>query len=404
MTLWLLAILLLASLAGLGYRQGAIRVAFSLVGIIIAALLAVPLGKLVMPALKALGVAHPVLLWALPPFVVFAIVLTAFKIGALTVHQKVDVYYRYKAGDLRQALFERLNARLGLCLGLVNGLLYLILLAFVIHAFSYWTVQLATSDEDPRAMRILNRLGRDLQSTGMHRVAGAVSSLSGDYYDTADLAGLIYQNPLAEARLSRYPGFISLGLRPDFQALGQDEAFKNMRLTQTSIRQVMAHPTVEPIVKDPATLRLIWDTLQPDLHDVDKFLREGKSDNYTEEILGRWQFDVTASTAAYRRSRPTLPAAEVQKFRRFLADRFARTLLIAGPDHQVVIRNLPRMQTQPNQPPTAELQTLEGKWSKTNSDYELDLAGGTDRRTARIESSRLTISGDGIAIVLTKED
>jgi uncharacterized membrane protein required for colicin V production len=404
MTIWLLAIVLLASLAGLGYRQGAIRVAFSLVGIIIAAMLAVPLGKFVMPALKALGVANPVLLWALPPFVVFVVVLAAFKIGALTVHQKVDVYYKYKAGDLRLALFERLNARLGLCLGLVNGLVYLILLSFVIHAFSYWTVQVATSDEDPRGMRILNRLGRDLQSTGMSRVAGAVSSLPDDYYETADLTGLIYQNPLTEARLSRYPGFISLGLRPDFQALGQDEAFKNMRLTQTSIRQVMAHPTVEPIVKDPATLRLIWDTLKPDLKDVETFLREGKSENYTEEILGRWQFDVSASAAAYRRSRPTLPAAEVQKFRRFLADRFARTTLIAGPDHQMVIRNLPQLQQQPNQPPTAELQTLEGKWQKTNGDYEFDLAGGTDRRTARIESGRLVMSGDNIAIVLMKED
>ena len=69
-----------------------------------------------------------------------------------------------------------------------------------------------------------------------------------------------------------------------------------------------------------------------------------------------------------------------------------------------MIRNLPRIQTQPNQPPSAELQTLEGKWSKSNGDYELDLAGGTDRRTARIESSRLAISGDGIAIVLMKED
>ena len=36
MTIWLLALLLLASLAGLGYRQGAIRVAFSLVGFALA--------------------------------------------------------------------------------------------------------------------------------------------------------------------------------------------------------------------------------------------------------------------------------------------------------------------------------------------------------------------------------
>ena len=46
MMFWLLALVLLASLAGVGYRQGAIRVAFSFVGILIGALLAGPLGKL----------------------------------------------------------------------------------------------------------------------------------------------------------------------------------------------------------------------------------------------------------------------------------------------------------------------------------------------------------------------
>ena len=61
------------------------------------------------------------------------------------MHQKVDVHYKYKGGDLRLMLWERLNRRLGLCLGLVNGTLYLILIAFVIYAVSYWTVQVAMS-------------------------------------------------------------------------------------------------------------------------------------------------------------------------------------------------------------------------------------------------------------------
>jgi len=55
MTIWLLAILLLASLAGMGYRQGAVRVAFSFVGILMGALLAPLLGKLVAPVFKAVG-------------------------------------------------------------------------------------------------------------------------------------------------------------------------------------------------------------------------------------------------------------------------------------------------------------------------------------------------------------
>src|SRR5688572_4373083 len=105
MTIWLLALVLMLFSAGIGYRQGAIRVGFSLVGILIAALLAGPLAKLVAPAIRAFGVSNPVYLWALGPFVVFIILLSLFKVGGLAVHSKVDVYYKYKAGDLRLSLF-----------------------------------------------------------------------------------------------------------------------------------------------------------------------------------------------------------------------------------------------------------------------------------------------------------
>src|SRR6266699_1885083 len=256
MTIWLLALLLLGCVAGVGHQQGAIRAAISFVGIVVAALLAGPLAKLVRPVLTAVGIANPVLLWALAPFIVFVVVLTAFKIGGLAAHKKVDVYYKYKAGDLRLALFNRINARLGLCLGLLNGVAYLVLISFVIQTFSYWTVPMATSDDDPRTLRILNRLGRDLDSTGMSRVAVAIDPLPDVFYDVADLAGLLYKNPLTEARLS--------------------------------------HPTVEPIVKNPELLRLIWTTLLPDLKDLDAFLRTGRSAKYdSEPVLGRWLFDVT---------------------------------------------------------------------------------------------------------------
>ena len=40
----------------------------------------------------------------------FALLLAPVKVGAFFVHQKVDVYYKYKAGDLRLALWEGLNA------------------------------------------------------------------------------------------------------------------------------------------------------------------------------------------------------------------------------------------------------------------------------------------------------
>jgi hypothetical protein len=231
MTFWLLALVLLASLAGIGYRQGSIRVAFSLVGILVGALLAGPLGKVVKPLLVVLGLRTPPLAWLLAPLVVFVMISIIFKVAALVVHRKVEVHFRYHAGDLRQVLWERLNGRLGLCLALVNGALYLILLSSVIYPLSYWTVQMATEDKDakedkdPKTMRILNRLGEDLQSTGFAKVARAVDRMPQVWYDSADLAGLIYKNPLSEARLARYPAFLSLAERPEFQDMANDTQF-----------------------------------------------------------------------------------------------------------------------------------------------------------------------------------
>src|SRR6476660_5632102 len=112
MLIWLLAVLILAALAGLGYRQGGVRVAFSLVGIFAALLLARPLGKLVRLLMVVMGVKNLILLGILPPLIGFIIVSLCFKAGAVPVHHKVDVYFKYHAGDLRLALWERLHHRL----------------------------------------------------------------------------------------------------------------------------------------------------------------------------------------------------------------------------------------------------------------------------------------------------
>lgn len=402
MTIWILALVLMASLAGLGYRQGAIRVAASLIGILFAAGVAGLFSKLLGPLLKIVGLANPLLQWALPPFIVFCVVLTIFKIIGFTVHQKVDVYYKYKAGDLRQALWERLNARVGLCLGLLNGLAYFVLISFVIYALSYWTVQMASGEDDPKAIRLINRLGNDLQSTGMTRVAAAVGSLPETFFDAADLAGLLYHHPLLEARLSRYPGLLTLTERTEIQGIAQDPTFSDLRLKQRPLRELLDLPSAQSVVKNPDMLRLIWDTITPNLRDLSNFLKTGKSEKYdSEEILGRWFFDVNASVMAYRRDKPNLPTTEVQKVRRWIAERFSKASLTATPEQTVYLKNLPA--AKPGQPASADLQSLQGQWKKADGDYALSFQGQEDRK-ARITGSRLSFSYDNLTIVFTKED
>ena len=85
--IWLLALLLLASVAALGYRQGAIKVGFSTVGIVLGALVAVPLGRLLRPLLGILGLKDPLTQYLIAPIIVFLVVSIIFKVVAAQVQQ-----------------------------------------------------------------------------------------------------------------------------------------------------------------------------------------------------------------------------------------------------------------------------------------------------------------------------
>lgn len=405
MTIWLLTLLLLGGFALAGYQQGAIRAGIAFLGIFFAVMLAALAGKIFGPIMGAVGVTNPIWRWVLPPFFGFILVMGIFYGVAFFVHQKVDVYYKYKAGDLRLALWERLNARLGICVGLLNGVAYLALLAFVIHAFSYWTVQMASSDSDPKSMRLLNALGRDLQSTGMNRVGKAIDPLQPAFYDTADLAGKLYCNPMLEARLLRYPGFLTLGEKGEFQTLGQDSAFAEMRLKGASINEALEQSSAKAVFANPELLKEIWATVQPDLADLNTFLDTGKSAKYdSEKLLGRWRFDANGSLLAYRRQKPNVAGAEVARLRAVLRERYGNCTIVAAPDKMVAVKNIPdnKAQLQPGQTP--ELKTFRGTWQADGMDYEFNLEGGTDRRSAKFEGKHLVLAGDSIPLAFVKED
>ncbi len=408
--MWVLALVLMASLAGLGYRQGAIRVAFSLLAIVLGALLAPLLGSLLKPVLIALGVTNPVLVWLLGPVIVFVLVSIIFKVAALPVHQKVDVHFRYHAGDLRLMLWERLSRRLGLCLGLLNATAYLILICFVFFVLSYWTFQMASPGEDPTAIKLLNWFGQGLQSSGFAKVARAIDRFPKDWYDAADLAGIIYNNPLTEARLSRYPAFLGLAEMPQFADLGNDKEFANLRQRRAAVMEVIRYPKIDGMLKNPDLVRQVWNTVAPDMKDLRIFLVTGQSPKYdSEKILGRWRFDVPAAVNAARRLRPNMAAKEMQAVRRYITASFENTSFVAMTDHRALLKSVPQLRL-----PTAAgaaarslaTQNLDGKWANQGGKYQLSMsAGGQQEFTGIIEGDRLTINtGEGMNLIFTRED
>jgi uncharacterized membrane protein required for colicin V production len=403
MTIWILALVLVASLAGLGYRQGVVRVAFSLIGIFISALLAGPLSAPVKPLLPHLGIHNPVAVWLLSPFVVFVVVLSLFKSAGFFVARKVEVHFKYNAAELQLLLWNRLNRRLGLCLGVVNGFVYLVLISFVIYDFSYWTVQVAPSDGEARSVRLLNQLGHDLQGTGMDKVARAADPMPEMYFKAADLAGLLYQNPQLADRLANYPMFTSLGERDDFKQLGADADFQDAWKSRAPAGQLLNYANARSIWDNRDTDDLVWNIVKTNMDDLNDYLKTGHSEKYdSENILGRWNFNVGASVGVLQQTQPKITANEMQSLRALWSQTFAQTTFLAGADGQAFLKNLPKTQTLP-----LETVTWQGQWKDDGdgTNYDLSLAGNGESTTmtAQTDGLRLTIKDEKGTLIFDRE-
>ena len=403
MTIWILALVLLAAGAGLGLRQGAIRTAISFVGIVSAVLFAGILGNLIKPLWPHVGIQNPTLIWALAPLVAFIIVLILFKVAGFFVHRKVYLFYKYKAGDLRMALWERLNSRLGLCLGLLNGTAYLLLVSFVIFNLAYWTIQVAPSSNESVAIRVINRMGADLAASGLAGAARSLVPLPDPYYQLADLAGLLRQNPGLKDRLENYPAFLSLAERDDFKQLGQDSGFQSAWESSAPIAQFLSDTQVKAMLQNNDLTTMVLGLLQANWTDLNGYLKTGKSQNYdSEKILGRWGFNVNVSVGTLLIARPNLPAAEIKALRSLWSRAYARTILVAAADHQAFLKNWPRFTVENGMPTVAETTTWQGQWNNAGTNYDLSLNGKS--MTARTDGLRLTIKSAGDVWVFDREE
>ncbi len=408
MSIWILAIVIMISTALAGWRLGAIRAAISFVGILFAALLAVPIGKLVHPLLPHLGAGNPIAAWALAPVAGFILVSIVFKVIGQPVHNKVEHFYKYKAGDLRLSLFERLNSRLGICVGLLNGALYFVLMTFLIFNLTYWTTQVAVAPNQPLAIRLANQMGHDLQSTHLARVASAVGTLPPEYYRLADLAGFLMQNPQVGPRLVEYPALTSLWERDDFQPLVTDSTLTNALASGVSLQELLNDPTVRGFLENKEQTKLVTGILQSNLDDLTVYLQTGKSAKYDDQkIIGHWDFNPAVTLAWLRQSNPRIPASEMRVVRARWTLAYADTHVLVTGDNQLFIKNLPKFlpQTQPKDP-LFQPENWKGDWTANGDAYDLHATlNGTDKfMTAKAETLRLSIKDGKNLLIFDRAD
>jgi hypothetical protein len=302
-------------------------------------------------------------------------------------------------------------ARLGLCLGILNGTAYLILISFVIYSLGYWTTQVGDPQEAKWPVKLLNRLAWDLDSSGFVKTARAMEPFPESYYRTADVAGLLYQNSLLEARLKRYPPFLMLGEKPAFQNLGSDTSFADLRLRQAPLKEVFANENVEAILTDGPLIEEIWATVEPNLDDLDEYLRSGISPTYSDErVYGRWNFNASASAASLRRERPNISSREMRRTRQILQLSFGNAALVVGTPkavgtpNRLVAKNFSSQATDPNNPAPAS-ESSPGTWRKSGDDYRLifETSGREIRLKGVVQGERLILNGLQFPLVFDRE-
>jgi uncharacterized membrane protein required for colicin V production len=408
MTIWILAFLVLGASALAGWRQGAIRASFAFVGILFAALLASLIGKIFHPLLPHLGASNPLTAWALAPIVGFILVNIIFAVIAHPVHKRVEHYYKYDAGDLRLALFTRLNSRLGICLGLLNGVVYFILLTFLIFNLTYVTTQVAVGDNQPALIRLVNGLGKDLQSAHLSRTAAAVGTLPAAFYQYSDLAGFIMQNPQVGPRFVNYPGLTSLWERDDLQPLVTDTTLTNALAAGTSVGALLSDPSVQSFLENKDQTKLVTDYIQTNLDDLTEYLKTGKSAKYDgQKIIGHWEFNPAVTVAWLRQSRPKMTASEMRSIRAVWSEAYSNTIVLATGDNQLFVKNLPKFLAQPpaGQPPFTS-ENWKGDWSASDKGYDLHLVFNSDEKflTATAENLRLSVKDGKNLLIFDRAD
>lgn len=337
MLIWTLAIGLLAIIGAIGYYSGAVRLAVSLLGLFIGLMLAMPLAPMVQPLMGRIGVTHPMWTVVWPPIIVLLLVYFVFIGVSFFVHRKIALYFKYRSDDIARIRWERINGRLGTCLGLGMGAVWLVVLSLMIYIAGYVTVQVASADEgNPTWMRYLNQARHDLKASGLERTVAKFDLMPARYYEGADIIGLIYNNPIVLSRLAQYPAFLSLGEKPEFQAIATDPEFSTLLLSKGDIVQMVQHPSSQTIINNP---EILGNLLNQDLGDLKEYLNTGVSPKFADErILGRWYLDNYATLTAERKKRPDITSSEMRRLKKEIMDSLKSVELMATPENQVILK------------------------------------------------------------------
>jgi hypothetical protein len=395
---WLIAFACLGLVGLTGYYSGPIRAGFSLLGLFFGVVLAGPLSPLTRHLLPVLGMTHP--LWQLfvPQVLAFLIVLVIFMIAGGVAHRKLSHHFKYKVDEKKLIMWERLYARLGFCVGLLNGAFYFFLIMIPIYIGGYFTAEAATEDNNPPSAQFLTKTREQIHNLKLDRVLEAYDPIPPKIYQASDVADLVLHNPLLKSRIAHYPPFLTLGQRPEFQALANDEALFEMIDRQASIRDIIKYPSVQAIVTNTELTSQIYGILGNDLSDLQEYLNTGKSPKFDDEtILGVWTVDPHASVALERKRHPGMTPPQIEKLREDMYPLITDLSLTVTTDNQIILK---KQMAGSDNPTTVAV----GTWKKDGT-YEVTIPGSKPETTEIEidEGDTMLLPKDGYVLVFDKE-
>jgi len=402
MIIWILALLILSLVAIVGYYQGFIRVAFSLAGLIVSSILAVPLSGLGRWLLSVFGMTNPLLLQIFGPVLVFLAVLVLFKISAFSLDRKVDYIYKYRKSDYERMKFERLNARVGFLLGLFNGAVYFLILLIPFYVFGYLTVQVASGEESSGGLKFVNQMRQAIQSSRMDKVLAGMDPAPREFYEASDVIGLVKNNPQLQNRLSQYPSLVTIIERPELQELVNDPQLAEMVQRQTSLTEILEQPKIKALMNNQS----VWEDVKKlgtDLRDLQHYLQTGVSEKFKDSpFLGRWNLDIDQTLGYSKRKRQAMSNMEYNQIRNMLMTLLQNGVLTLTTEGKLSIRS------RGTGGPDEAIQTVsEGTWSKEGNSVTATLvqAAKSEKGEISMDSpSRLLLTRGGMVMVFNKPD
>lgn len=332
MLIWTTAIVVIALLGVSSYYKGAIRSMVSLIGLFVAIALALPLAPHLRPLVPKLGLVHPVWPYVVPPVIVFVVIALIFVGIGFLVHHKVAMHYKYATDDYTRVRWERLNRKLGLCVGILAGGIYTVLIGLGVYIFGYPAVQV-TNDTSPQGQRMLSQARQQLTTTGLDKSVSALDPMPDNYYLISDLVGLVYNNNSLHERLANYPAFLEFGERQEFKDIVTDTEIMGGLQTQAPVIPIANNPKILGLIENAE----IMDKLrQIDLKDLYRYLETGNSAKFQEEpILGRWRINVADTYILARRQNPDMTSKQMAAIKTLLAVWLRGYTLMATPEKNV---------------------------------------------------------------------